>query len=514
MRETGADEESARRLEWALLHAEDRTARARLDLEAARLRSWTAEERLYLIENSISFRLGAAIVGALKSWRKLPALLSALAAIIKNRHAVPGGSVGRSPPEPSPSQEELRLTHLLDERRRPAESLSELRIAAVLDEFSYATLAPDCRLVNLPVEGFESVLDEFAPHLLLVESAWRGLRDEWRHQICPASAGLRYLVDCCRRRGIPTVFWNKEDPAHFEDFIEAAALFDNVLTTDSDCIPRYAQALGHDRIGLLAFCCQPRLHHPIEAVEREAAACFAGSWYRSYPERSKQFDMIVGAVRKVMPVVIFDRNASRGDPDFAFPARYAPLIRGTLPYSQIDRAYKGYDYAITVNSVRHSPTMLARRVYELLACNTIVVSNKTDSLSRYFADLVVSGDVEGDIESGLRRLQDSPAMRCRLRLQGLREVLSKHTAAHRLDALAGTALGVRYPPPQANIVVAARANSVAQAETLLEAFRRQTWERKHLYLVLSAGIATTAIVCIDWSAVATRLHQNQWGDPG
>ena len=52
------------------------------------------------------------------------------------------------------------------------------------------------------------------------------------------------MLNYCRSRGIPTVFWNKEDPPHFDDFIGAAKEFDFVFTTDADCVPMYREALG------------------------------------------------------------------------------------------------------------------------------------------------------------------------------------------------------------------------------------------------------------------------------
>ena len=66
----------------------------------------------------------------------------------------------------------------------------------------------------------------------------------------------------------PTIFWNKEDPVHFKSFLNVAKLFDYVFTTDIDCIQRYKNALDHDRVYLLPFAVQPKLHNPIEEFVR------------------------------------------------------------------------------------------------------------------------------------------------------------------------------------------------------------------------------------------------------
>ena len=47
---------------------------------------------------------------------------------------------------------------------------------------------------------------------------------------------------------------------------------------------------------------------------------------------------------------------------------------GELPYDQMLAAYKMYKVFLNVNSVIDSPTMCARRVFELSACSTPVVS--------------------------------------------------------------------------------------------------------------------------------------------
>ena len=58
--------------------------------------------------------------------------------------------------------------------------------------------------------------------------------------------------------GVPTAFWNKEDPVHFQTFLNTARGFDHVFTTDIDCIHRYKAALGHDQVHFLPFAASRR----------------------------------------------------------------------------------------------------------------------------------------------------------------------------------------------------------------------------------------------------------------
>jgi hypothetical protein len=160
--------------------------------------------------------------------------------------------------------------------------LTELRIAAICDEFTSRGLLHECHVRFLRPESWRADIAEFSPHVLFVESAWSGLGGSWQGRVCSADPVLLALVAHCRASGIPTIFWNKEDPVHFEDFIGTAAYFDAVCTTDADCIPAYKRDLGHDQVFLMPFAVQPRLHHPLTASPRIEGTVFAGAWYSNH----------------------------------------------------------------------------------------------------------------------------------------------------------------------------------------------------------------------------------------
>lgn len=474
----------------ALMHAQDAASRAYIDCVQAQRKAAEAQAALDIVQQSVSFRAGMALVDATRSLRGAVALPLRLLRALRSRPHIARPVVGRGAAAALPRWPGSGLLASMRPPSSQPATLGGLRVAGVLDPFSQQVLGPECLWVNLPAVGFESILDGFAPHLLFVESAWRGQEGAWRNLLSPVSGNLAYLLDCCRRRGIPTVFWNKEDPVHFDYFLDAARLFDHVFTTDADCVPRYVHALGHSRVDTLAFACQPLLHGPVESGERRRrAACFAGSWYRAYPERGAAFDALIAQVASVMPVAIYDRNQGRADPAFEFPARYQAMIRGSVPYAELGDLYRTFEYAITVNSVRHSPTMLARRVYELLACNTVVVSNPTESVARLFGGVVVGATADEDIETTLRMLLEHPGERDRRRLRGLRAVMSGHTAGHRMRQVCAAALGWQFAAPGEQVLVVARVRSGEQLKAIKEAYLRQTWPLKRLCLLLAGEAA-------------------------
>lgn len=317
----------------------------------------------------------------------------------------------------------------------------ELTVAAILDEFSAAAFAHECRLIDLPRRGWNELLDSERPSLLFAESAWRGAGEAWRGQITHAalaSGALQSLLERCNRQNIPTVFWNKEDPTHFHRFIDAAGMFRFVFTTDADCIPTYRLLLGHDRVWALPFAAQPQLHHPPASDdERKGAVAFAGSWnVRDHAGREAGLRMLLDAA-KPFGLDIFDRNhgTSRAKV-YAFPPEYSKHVCGRLSYRQMVDAYRRYKVFLNVDSVQGSSTMCSRRVFELLASGTVVISTPSRAISELIGgDIVQVVETPEQARETLRRLLSDEGERRRLSTAGVQRVLAAHTVGHRLDAI-------------------------------------------------------------------------------
>jgi SAM-dependent methyltransferase len=325
----------------------------------------------------------------------------------------------------------------------------ELRVATVMDEMSRACFAPECELVSFGMEDWRDALEAHEPHMLLVESAWNGNGGTWQYGVAsythPHYAGLPQLtalVEWCREREIPTVFWNKEDPVHFERFKEAAALFDHVLTTDAHRIGAY-EALGapHVRsVGALPFAAQPRLHNPVGAAHpRLDAPVFAGTYYRNrHPERQGSLEMILDAARP-LGLVIYDRTFGTSSPEYGFPERFTPHIAGRLPYDRVIETYKAHKVFVNANSVTDSPTMFSRRVFELLACGTGVVSTESVGIEAIFGDLVPVVGTPAEATAALERWIQDEGYRVETSTKAARLVLGQHTYRERMATVARTA---------------------------------------------------------------------------
>lgn len=360
-----------------------------------------------------------------------------------------------------------------------------LCVAVVLDGFSHQIFEAEARLMPLLVDAWQQQVALDKPDLLLVESAWWGPGGTWHGLVSTPSAQLQALVQWCKKSGVPTVFWNKEDPVHYDRFLHTAALFDWVLTTDTDAIAHYKAALRHDRVALLPFAAQPRLHHPVLATRRERAACFAGSFYARYPRRNQAMRQIFDGLSAALPVRIYDRCLSIPDPNYRFPQPYQSMVVGTLSEQELPKAYKAYMLGINLNTVETSTTMCARRIFELLASGTVVVSNHTLAVQHLFGDIVLTGQSPAEFEVAARELLSDMKAWTNRAMAGVRIVMRQHTLAHRLDKIYRLVLGRRYSPAPKVLVAVAKFDGLTQAWAVLEFVQGQTRKPDHLVFLLN-----------------------------
>jgi FkbM family methyltransferase len=490
-------------------------------LERARVQKIQAEQQVVKTRASLSFQLGYILINGFKSFRGFVGIPGALLAwrkdVVKRRKqkaqrleklqpvAMPPVPV-RVAPTPAPQTGADAVAAAVPAGGaapaavavppvRPAAAgtrardLRQLKVACIMDEFTFGSYRAECELFQLTPAGWRNELEGFQPELLFIESAWRGKDELWGSKVGHRSQELQGIVAWCRQHRIPTVFWNKEDPVHFETFLSTAMLFDCVFTTDIDCIHRYKAALGHDNVFLLPFACQPKNHHPIETYDRKDAFCFAGAYYVRYPERTRDLGNFVAELPSFRPVEIYDRNFGKDDPNYQFPPEYQPYIVGTLPFDQIDKAYKGYRYAINLNSIKQSQTMFARRVFELMASNTITVSNFSRGVRLLFGDLVVTTDSGAEMVRHLNAVAGDPVRAAKLRLAALRKVLQEHTYGQRLAYVASKALGRLSAGRLPKIAVLAYASDASELEWIVANALRQTYAHCDVHVVLASGVA-------------------------
>ena len=387
----------------------------------------------------------------------------------------------------------IKRKNILKKKVIKTENLNEIKVASIMDEFTYNSYKHECNLFQITPEHWKEECISFNPDILFVESAWKGKNDLWSTKVSNCSSELLLLIQFCNENNIKTIFWNKEDPVHFDTFISIAKLVDFVFTTDIDCVPRYKEIVGHDNVDFLPFAAQTKKHNPLEIYKRKDSFCFAGSYYLKYPERQKDFESLVNAASKVKPVDIYDRNFDNPHPHYIFPSKYIPMILGKLPFEEIDKAYKGYKFGININTIKQSQSMFARRVFELLASNTIVLSNFSRGLRLLFGDLVISTDNETEITKLLSIICNNKLYYKKFRLLGLRKVMIEHTYAERFSYIISKIENKKYTKDYPLVFIYAQVNNKKEYEIILDSFNSQIYLNKRLLIYKTSNFNNTSI---------------------
>jgi spore maturation protein CgeB len=328
---------------------------------------------------------------------------------------------------------------------------TDVKAAVILDEFSALAFRYEWDITPVHPLTWRADLTEQKLDLLFVESAWAGNHGWWRGKIAGeggASESLRELLDWCRAEGIPTVFWNKEDPPHYQEFLPAARLFDYVFTSDESRIPHYRRDLGHSRVWVLPFAAQPAVHNPVRpgTGRHSRDIAFAGMYFaHKYPERRSQMDMVLGgaldsSARMDTGLEIFSRLLG-GNPEYQFPAPLDARVVGSLSYAQMLSAYKAYKVFLNVNTVVDSESMCARRIFEISASGTPVVTAPSRAVGVFFSpEAVPVASTREAAEHLTRALVTNPELNDRTAHLAQRTIWASHTYAHRAESVLQRAL--------------------------------------------------------------------------
>jgi len=264
-------------------------------------------------------------------------------------------------------------------------------IYLISDELTNAALTAN--KVNIHQSMINIALWKFRrPKFILVESAWRGYKDKWRYKIANypnyperSNVELRKLLELADKHNIPAVFWNKEDGAHFNRFIDSASLFKYILTVDENCAERYRAILGNSvKVGVLPFAVQPKFHHPTSLPPRYNQSLFVGSYSHHIHNARQQWQDMAFSAASSYGLTIVDRNSDRKSDVYRYPDLPNMSIQSAVPYDQTGKLFRQYSHCLNVNTVTDSPSMFSRRLIEIMACGRLAVTNPSLSVSTRF----------------------------------------------------------------------------------------------------------------------------------
>ncbi len=393
-------------------------------------------------------------------------------------------------------------SHLVaTDTRSTAKSLDRITLGLIGDQFTTDTLAAEVKIVPLSPENWREELAATPIDALFLESAWKGNDGKWFRKVGSYSeeefALLRGLLTHCRTEGIPSLFWNKEDPVHFERFRKAASLCDHVFTTDSRRIVPYLANPGAltQSASSAPFYASPKIHNLLPSRrDWQATAAYGGTHYgKRYPERTEYMDKIMSAAAP-LGLTIYDRQHDDPDSPYKYPSGLGSYVAGGLTYQEMIQAYKAHPVQINVNSVLDSPTMFSRRVVEAAACGSPIISGPAAGMNRCLDDTVHIVHTESEAAKTLEDVMHHPAYRWRTALKAARAVMRAHTAELRLVQMLRTAgMVICAPQPPSCHLVTTEVTTAAANRLLAQTLRpvrvlAKRWQTEAQDKLQAAGI--------------------------
>lgn len=281
---------------------------------------------------------------------------------------------------------------------------------------------------------FEEQIASTTSDFAFFESAWKANKSQWLYAFNSPNLqhnnaqDLLKVIGLLRAKKLPVIFWNKEDPMHYEMFKPIAKEADYVFTTDSLKVEQYKKDLGHTNVWSLPFAAPIKITNPTNRFNLDTeTVCFAGTYYaKNHPDRKKQMDMLLPTLLKFNGA-IYDRASNSTSENYQYPEVYQKVIREGVDFDEMTQLYKKFKVFLNVNTITQSPTMMSRRVYELLASGTPVVSTPSKAITEQFPGIVLTVRNEEEAKIAVEKLLTDSYFWNKQSVLGIREVMSKHT---------------------------------------------------------------------------------------
>jgi GT2 family glycosyltransferase len=356
-----------------IVHAESVTAKAVTGSEKKRLKLQKAAQRKFLDKWGDRFLLPAD--GPLAEVRR-PLLPAPIRVAILSPYHGPDCLWG-----------EAMISDNLREAFEWRPDVGEVRI------FSYATAGE---------------LATFRPDLLFSFTAWRQPLD------LPHAVSLFYVVNYTHE------FMPAGQALTWEDALRLEA--DLYAANSPAAVARFAE---HKPAHLLHMAANPRVHSPQAArPEYRAQVAYLGS-YNPGTKGHEVFD------RYVLPATGFDL-ALWGEMWERSPEVLRRHWRGVLPIPDIAALYSSVDVALGFQAGSQAAAgMVNNRVFEVLACGSLLLSDRIPAIEQMFGDCAVFSDGYADTRDKLAHYLEHPEERAALTRRAREKILTAHTYDHR-----------------------------------------------------------------------------------
>ncbi|TVT28880.1 hypothetical protein FO441_00955 [Salinicoccus cyprini] len=349
---------------------------------------------------------------------------------------------------------------------------NNINIGIICDEFLFYSLKDTANFFYVPYTGDIQVNKTF--DILLVVSSWRGLDYSWDYVANPNGQKRKALIELVRsykENNIVTVFYSKEDPVSYNQYLSLAKECDFIFTSAIESVDDYKRDTQNENVDYLEFGVNPLYHNPIgkdmsnDYLNKQIT--FAGSWMKRYPERNRDaLDIFEGVNKTNYDLCIIDRQYERKMERYHFPSYLIRNISATLPHERLMKLHKATMWGINLNSVKDSSTMFANRVYELQAMGNIIISNFNKGVHSNFPHIQFPSDRK-DVEKFLTTISFQEQKR--LIAKGISDVMLNHSAFHRVKKMLDS-LGMTTSLKNASVLI------VGDGENAKKSYNRQSYK--------------------------------------
>lgn len=359
------------------------------------------------------------------------------------------------------------------------------RCLTILDEISEVNWSADFNCIRLNRTADNKQFREETYDFILIESAWIGNDSDWIYAF--TSSGLEHphskilvskLIYLRENLDKPIIMVNKEDPMHFEKFLPIMKYADHIFTTGEEMVECYRQQTSAMTVTAMPFAADMTLTNPVGRIdEPQENLCFAGSYYgQGHDERVRQMNYLLEPIT-TFNGVIYDRQSANEDPIYRFPERFAPNIRPSVSFRTMAELYRRFRVFLNVNTIVSSPTMMARRVYELLACGTPVVSTPSRAMEEQFSGIVPIASNAAEACREVERLLADESHWWKTSQKGIREIALKHQYKHRAALMRSVVWGNTISDYRPLVSILITLDHPLFLNRIIECVHKQTYPR-------------------------------------
>ena len=370
------------------------------------------------------------------------------------------------------------------------QSISDISIASITDDFIADCYSYEVNIYRLNSTDIQSQLDSINPRLLFVTPV-SDTNNLWYDKLSKASSELNEVIDWCRQKRIPAVFWDLNDSVRSEDCCTVAVLFDYICTSDLDSIEKYKSLTNKHNVFFLPFCIQPRVFNPVVTAPKLDKCCLT---YGS--QDCAKAEDFVKCVSDYKDIDIFfeagsgdGADAEKSADDEALTDKADNLLlkfkEGIFKKSEINNLHKRYSYSLALNPSGKTLSC-NKNILQSLACNTFVLSDYAAGSKILLGDLILSSADGKDLVRRFKNLDNAPYRRRKLQLLGLRKVFSEFTCRNALAYIfEKSGISAKDFCTLPAVTVWAVAESGEDFERLTAMYRSQSYQHKNMVIITS-----------------------------